>query len=132
MGPDDGRGYDILLVEDDRDVRDAMVEALEEAGYTVLAAEDGREALRALQRYLPRVILLDLMMPNMDGFQFRAEQKKRPDWADIPVVVISAEGRVDERAPTIDTAGHLPKPIKLDRLLEIARAHCGPAPAPLV
>jgi CheY-like chemotaxis protein len=130
MGMEDGRGYDILLVEDDRDVRDAMVEALQEAGYTVQAAEDGREALRLLrERHLPRVILLDLMMPNMDGFEFRAEQKKRAEWAQIPVVVITAEGRVDEQAPAIDTAGHLPKPIKLERLLEVARAHCGPASA---
>lgn len=132
MEPDDGSGCDILLVEDDRDVRDSMVEALEEAGYTVLGAEDGLEALRLLQRHLPRVILLDLMMPNMDGFQFRVEQKKRAEWARIPVVVITAEGRVDERAPSIDTAELLPKPIKLERLLEVARTHCRPdAPATL-
>jgi CheY-like chemotaxis protein len=109
----------------------ATCATLEDAGYSVRSAEDGREALRLLREgHPPRVILLDLMMPNMDGFQFRAEQMKRADWAQIPVVVITAEGRVDEQSsPDIDTAAHLPKPIKLDRLLEVARTHCGPASA---
>lgn len=113
----------ILLIEDDRDVRDSMRDALEDEGFKVVCASDGREALGVLraEKVLPRLILLDLMMPNMDGFEFREEQLRHPEWASIPVVVITAEGRVDERAGSVEAVGQIVKPVKLERLLEIAR-----------
>src|SRR5690606_13804277 len=79
----------ILVVEDDQDIRESVVEILEDEGHRVSAAADGREALERLQRAQPRpdLILLDLMMPVMNGFQFREEQLKRPELAGIPVVV---------------------------------------------
>lgn len=81
----------ILIVEDDRDIRDVLAEILAEEGYQVLAAEDGAEGLRRLaEGPTPDLILLDLMMPRMDGYQFREEQRKNPEWSPIPLVLLTA------------------------------------------
>jgi len=75
----------VLVVEDDRDVRESLVAVLEDAGYRVMSAADGRAALDLLRAGpRPAVILLDLMMPVMDGFEFRAEQVRDPSLADVP------------------------------------------------
>src|SRR5688572_27353229 len=90
---------DILLVEDDNDVREAIAEGLEDAGYQVFAAENGQEALDYLGSapQLPSLILLDLMMPTMDGWQFHEQLSHHPRCAHIPVVVLSAAGVSDDR-----------------------------------
>src|SRR5205814_8831977 len=83
----------ILVVDDDPDIRDSLREVLEDEGYDVSCVGNGREALDHLKAASPRpcVILLDLMMPVMDGWQFRREQKKlEPELANIPLVVITA------------------------------------------
>ena len=82
----------VLLVEDDIDVREAVADTLDEAGYRVSPARNGQEALDMLRSgaVQPRVILLDLMMPVMDGWQFREEQLRDPALASIPVVALSA------------------------------------------
>lgn len=108
----------VLLVEDDVDVRESMAEALEDAHYSVLQATNGRAALddlRVLSR-LPSLIVLDLMMPVMDGWQFRAEQIQDPRLAGIPVIVVSATTRVDR--PLVGVSEILKKPISLDQLLQ--------------
>jgi CheY-like chemotaxis protein len=84
-------GQPILLVEDDADTRDSMRRLLELWGYRVLCAADGREALSLLSGELPCLILMDLRMPDMDGWQFRQQLWQEPRLATIPVILISAE-----------------------------------------
>jgi signal transduction histidine kinase/CheY-like chemotaxis protein len=80
----------VLLVEDDPAARGAMRRILEKEGWNVTEAENGRVALECIERERPRVILLDLMMPEMDGFEFAARVRRRPEWRLIPIVVVTA------------------------------------------
>jgi CheY-like chemotaxis protein len=110
------------LIEDDLDIRDAISDVLQEEGYRVATAETGRQALECLREGpLPDVILLDLMMPVMDGWEFRKEQAREPSWASIPVIVLSAVGNTNERAESIGAAGCLRKPLDIDELLTMLR-----------
>ncbi|HKE19686.1 MAG TPA: response regulator [Kofleriaceae bacterium] len=110
----------VLVVEDDRDVRESLVAVLEDAGYKVISASDGRAALALLRAGpLPSVILLDLMMPVMDGFEFRAEQKRDPSMAAIPVVVFTAGWYPVEVGGRLEADGYLTKPIRVEALLEL-------------
>ena len=113
----------ILIVDDDHDIRQTLSEVLEDEGYLVQSVANGAEALQALRegRLLPALILLDLMMPVMDGFQFRLEQQRDPRIAGIPVVVITAGGNHDLK--TIDAVEVIAKPIKLARLLSAIEQH---------
>jgi CheY-like chemotaxis protein len=113
----------LLLVEDDDDVREALADVLREAGYDVAWAADGAEAIRALRSGLrPDAILLDLMMPVMDGFQFRAEQRSDPALARIPVILISADRALERDAKALEVAAQLAKPAAVaDLLATIAR-----------
>jgi CheY-like chemotaxis protein len=109
------RSPEILLIEDDADLADAIVEVLQNEGYRICYAGDGKEALALLsQNRPPDLILLDLMMPNMNGWEFRAAQLRDPAIAKIPVIVLSATG---ERARPIDAAMVLRKPVTLEVLL---------------
>jgi CheY-like chemotaxis protein len=120
----------ILVVEDDPDVRESIVDALESQGYRVLAAAHGLEAIHLLrgEDRRPDVILLDMLMPVMNGWTFRAEQRKAPGTAAIPVIVITAYGVPQDRVLKMGVAAFLRKPIELDVLLEtIARVTQNPA-----
>jgi CheY-like chemotaxis protein len=111
----------VFVVEDNADILQAIVQVLEDEGYTVRATANGREALamlRAGDAPLPRVILLDLMMPVMDGWAFRAEQAADPTLADIPVIVLTADGNAAEKAAQLACAGGLRKPVDLMTLLD--------------
>ena len=90
----------VLLVDDDLDIREALTDILEDRGFHVTSAANGREALTVLRsgNVSPSAILLDLMMPVMDGFQFLAEMRKVPEWREIPVIVVTAKDLTkDER-----------------------------------
>lgn len=116
----------ILVVDDDRDIREMLVQMLEDEGYAALTATDGREALQLLAGGArPCCILLDLMMPGMNGWEFRAAQRQDPRFADIPVVVLSA--RTDVAQATAELAGvkYLTKPIDFDALMDLVAAYCG-------
>jgi CheY-like chemotaxis protein len=116
----------ILLVEDDLSIRESIAELLEEEGYTVICAANGAEALERLEvESAPSLIVLDLMMPVMDGWQFRASQQSSPEHASIPVVVISADGNARDKAQRLSAAGHLRKPISYEDLIAVVRRHCG-------
>lgn len=95
----------VLVVEDDEAIRDVLVDALEMEGAEVRDAADGREALSILDAWTPDAILLDLMMPIMDGWTFRAHQRAHPTAATVPVIVLSASrdfgGRADDLAPAV-------------------------------
>ena len=112
----------ILIVDDDPDIRDSLREVLEDEGYTVNTVGNGREALDYLHRSpRPCVILLDLMMPVMDGWQFRREQKQDPAIATIPLIVITATGK---RPVLIDADELVMKPLDLGRLFEAIERYC--------
>jgi CheY-like chemotaxis protein len=116
----------VLVVEDDRDVREAITEILLESDYEALPAANGAEALERLRaaQVRPCVILLDIMMPAMDGWQFRSEQQRDAAMRDIPVVVLSAGADASEVAARMDAAGYLRKPIALERLLGVVQRFC--------
>lgn len=114
-------GGTVLVVEDDLDIREVMRMVLEASGYEVLEAGDGAEALVVARAHRPRLILLDLMMPGMDGFQFRESQLRDPAIAAIPVVIVSGGGAVPEKAAELGAAGYLVKPTDLQRLLAVMR-----------
>lgn len=101
------------MIEDDPDIREALAETLSYEGYDVALAENGLEGLEVLrERSRPHVILLDLLMPVMSGWQFRQEQLADPSLAGIPVVVVSASPPGDARPDR-----YLPKPFSIDALL---------------
>ena len=102
---------DVLVIEDDATVRELLRRQLESDGWRVDEAENGREGLDAVQRRLPSLILLDLMMPVMDGCQFAAELRRHEAWRDIPVVVITAKDLTpdERRALNGDVQGVLNK-----------------------
>jgi hypothetical protein len=79
------------VVDDDPNARDMLRRGLEKAGWSVVEAENGRAALARLAHSAPRLILLDLMMPEMDGFEFLVEMRSRAEWRDIPVLVVTAK-----------------------------------------
>jgi CheY-like chemotaxis protein len=110
----------VLIVEDDPDVADAIADVLRGEGHKIYAAEHGRRAIELLNEGIrPDVILLDLMMPVMNGWQFREAQLDNPDWSIFPVVVISAEP-LDAQAMSLFTgARFLPKPISFEALVSV-------------
>jgi CheY-like chemotaxis protein len=116
----------VLLVEDDRDIRETVSGILEDEGYSVVQASDGKDALTVLRQDGPKpcLILLDLMMPTMDGWEFRAEQMKDRALAQIPIVLLTANGAPRQRAAALQAAGALSKPFKLDELLEAVHQFC--------
>jgi len=103
----------VLVVDDDDDIRENLVELLACEGYEVTAAGDGRAALAEAGRARPDVILLDLMMPVMSGWQFREAQLGDPALAGVPVVVLSA------MPADLDVDASLPKPFQVDDLLRL-------------
>jgi CheY-like chemotaxis protein len=112
--------HTVLVVEDEAPLRELMREALELSGYDVVAAGNGREALDAIER-IEHVclVLLDLLMPVMNGWEFLSEIQSHPTLASVPVVVHTSE---PGQAPT--GARVLQKPTKLDRLLAIVHEYC--------
>jgi two-component system, chemotaxis family, chemotaxis protein CheY len=113
--------HTVLLVEDEDDLREMMQEALEFNGFMVVAARDGEEALDALDKIeYPCVVLLDLVMPRMNGWEFFDKMRERPELARVPVVVhSSAPSRAPEGVTRV-----LQKPLQLDRLLSVVREYC--------
>jgi CheY-like chemotaxis protein len=113
----------VMVVDDDDDIRETLAGLLEDEGYSVVAYPSGQDALDALRRGIgPRVILLDLMMPVMDGAEFRREQLADPTLADIPVVLITAAGL--ERVSRSEYSEVLRKPLKIDRVLDVIAGFC--------
>ena len=119
----------ILLVEDDVDIRLDLADILRAEGYDVSTAANGQEALDFLGANSEQVglILLDLMMPVMNGWDFRARQLEEPALTAIPVVLLSGAGDVARHALALKTAGYLIKPLRLDSLLGIVSRLCAPA-----
>ena len=115
----------ILVVEDDQDTREMLGVALEYAGFKVVTATNGRDAIDRLRgaAELPGLILLDLSMPVMDGLRFRREQLGDARLASIPVVILSAERDVTHAARNLDANGYLIKPFAFEVLIDTVKRH---------
>jgi len=116
----------VLVVDDDASIRESLAELLGDEGYRVQTATNGAEALSLLRppaRLRPCVILLDLMMPVMNGQEFYAEQQRDPALATIPIVVISADKNLAAKAAGIN-GEFLPKPVRLETVLGVLGRHC--------
>jgi two-component system, OmpR family, response regulator CpxR len=121
----------ILVVEDDRALRDTIADILSDEGFEVACASNGREALDQLAREQPPdLIVLDLVMPVMDGWAFRAAQRLRPELARIPTVVLSASFPADNpRIRDLQAEAVLSKPVGIDRLIGAVCGVTVPRPA---
>jgi len=119
------RHLTILLVEDDFDVREAIVDVLREAGHTVVEAINGADALDKLAVVeRPCLILLDLLMPQLDGFGFLQRLKELPHASEFSVLVISAHGKVSAAEHYPGVLGTLRKPFDVEDLLAWVNARC--------
>ncbi len=115
----------VLVVEDDPELLLSLSEVIESEGYCVSCARHGLEALGRLRGGVkPSVILLDLMMPIMNGWQFRYEQRQDSDLAKIPVVVVSAKSDSQQHAAWLEADGYLSKPIDLGILFDMLSRYC--------
>jgi CheY-like chemotaxis protein len=122
----------ILLVEDDSSLRETLADVLSDEGFEVAAAANGREALEKLAASHPDLILLDLVMPVMDGWAFREAQRKRPDLACIPTVVLSATSPLDGPGlHALDAEAVISKPVRMERLIGALRALLAAPPSNL-
>jgi CheY-like chemotaxis protein len=114
----------ILVIDDDSDIREVVGEALAFEGHEVASARDGAEGLARCHVFHPDLILLDLMMPGMNGWDFRRAQRRDASLARIPVLVVTALGH----DPDIEVAAVLAKPFRLDDLLAHVRRLTAGAP----
>ena len=112
----------ILIVDDDAGSRTALANVLRDEGFLVEAVENGHAALEYLRSASPpRLIVLDLMMPGMDGWDLRHEQKRDPKLATIPVIAVSAAGKL------VDADAQFRKPLDLDKFLAAVKQYVQPA-----
>jgi CheY-like chemotaxis protein len=117
----------ILVIDDDQDLREAITTALTDEGYQATAVGSAREALvRLREDVAPSLILLDMMMPGMDGWQFRLELQREPATAKIPIVILSGHQNVRDAALALGAADYLRKPVRIESLLEVAGRYCRP------
>ena len=121
----DRHWHEVLVVEDERDVRDAFSNLLDFQAFTVKSAGDGQQALAQLRDgYRPCLILLDLSMPRMDGAAFRDQQKSLEGCASIPVVIVSGRDDGREVATALGACDFLKKPVRIPTLLGAVERHC--------
>jgi two-component system response regulator MprA len=117
----------LLVIEDDRAGREVLLALLQGEGYDAEAVSDGREALARMELALPSVILLDLLMPRMDGRAFVRELERRGLRQAVAVLVLSAAAHAEEDAREMGADGYLAKPYELEELFgEIDRLCAGP------
>jgi two-component system, chemotaxis family, chemotaxis protein CheY len=132
----EGKGQFVLVIEDDADCLDALVDVLAYDGYTVNTACNGLEAIQKLEsEATPDVILVDLMMPVMNGWQFMKRLRADERFKNIPVIVLSADGRLDKWRGELDAASCLAKPLELEPLLaavsHVLQTRANPAAQPV-
>jgi two-component system, OmpR family, response regulator CpxR len=114
----------VLVVDDDSDVRDSISQLLDAKGYSIIQAENGQKALNILKSTsrIPCLIVLDLVMPVMDGYRFLTLRAQTPTLRNIPVVVTSANPQAGATLTDIDT--YLTKPVNVDHLIDVIDQHC--------
>lgn len=108
----------ILVVEDDLSIREIIVEILEAEGYAVSSGINGQEGLKSLESSTPDLIIMDVMMPVMDGYVFRENVMKNSQWCSIPTLVMSAQNQGTDKLKSHGLENFISKPLDLNRLLE--------------
>jgi DNA-binding response OmpR family regulator len=117
----------VLIVEDDEDIRADLAAILRIKGFDVSDVANGREALELMvDRGVPCVILLDLMMPVMNGWELRAALKADVRFSTVPVIVMTGAGRLEDTIASLDAVAVLAKPFELQRLIELVARFCDP------
>ena len=117
----------VMIVDDEVDIRSMIRLALELKGYNVVEASDGRDALRQLREGArPGLILLDLMMPGMNGWDFRDQQARDPELAEIPVLVFTGDTRITQKVRELGAAGYVKKPVGFHSLQAVVEKHLKP------
>jgi CheY-like chemotaxis protein len=111
----------ILVVEDDERIQRLVELVLRGEGYSVLQAGDGRQALDLIDSARPDLVLLDLMLPVLDGWALRERLRQRPTTSDIPIILMSAVRNLPETARQLDVADYLSKPFEIDDLVRSVR-----------
>ncbi|MEO5969515.1 MAG: response regulator [Bdellovibrionia bacterium] len=114
----------ILVAEDDPSIREVLKESLEFEGYSVITAQNGKEAFELLNKMECCLVLLDLIMPIWDGFKFLETQAQSENLRAIPVIVVSA---FPEKAANLNAVDFLSKPVKLSELFQKVKQYCGPS-----
>lgn len=116
----------IFIIDDSIDLRELMAQFFESEGYEVQVAADGQEGLNKLReaQTLPCVILLDLMMPVMDGFKFGAEIARDERLSKVPLLIMTADANAEEKAKRVGAHGWLKKPVGVDTLIAVAEKFC--------
>lgn len=118
--------FHVLIVDDDAAIRAMLTELIEDCGCTALGAANGQEALDVLRQYAkpPSLILLDLMMPVMDGWEFRQAQLSDPELSSIPVIVLSARADMNSGSQALAAQAYLQKPVDIIYLQQLVVQHC--------
>jgi DNA-binding response OmpR family regulator len=119
----------VLIVEDDRDLLDVLAEIIRDEGYAVTTALDGATALASLRNDRPSLVLLDLVMPGIDGWGVRAQMLAEPGLAEVPVVVFSGVDLERPEEERLQAAAIFNKPPDFPRLLDVIETHCKRVPA---
>jgi CheY-like chemotaxis protein len=114
----------VLVVDDDRDIRETLEEILSYEGYEVATARNGADGLDKARMLHPSLILLDLFMPVMDGIEFCRHQRADPVIGGIPVVVVSAAAGLEDRVRGLEVAAHIEKPLRIEELFEVVSRYC--------
>jgi CheY-like chemotaxis protein len=120
----------VLIVEDDPEVREMLRELLATEGFYTVAAEDGLEALHLLRTVrhrspdAPCLVLLDLAMPRLGGNEFRRAQLGDPSVANVPIAVMSGATDLEQRAEAMGAVASLAKPLDVDTLIEVVKRYC--------
>jgi CheY-like chemotaxis protein len=115
----------ILIVDDSAHIRDLLIDYLEEEGYSAEGAANGLEAIQCLHTRPFQLVLLDVMMPIMNGWQMLQAMRAEPAFAAIPVMLMTAADNVRERALQQGAVAYMPKPLDLDKLLDIVQYYVG-------
>lgn len=118
----------ILVVDDDEIILGSVAFVLADEGYAVAMATNGQEALEQIEKQPPRLILLDMRMPIMDGWAFAAAYREHPG-PHAPIIVMTAAHDSRSRAAEINADGYIAKPFDLNRLLDLVRRYAAPDPA---
>jgi DNA-binding response OmpR family regulator len=128
MVPTDRSVGDILLVEDDEGLGAILAAVLQDQGYCVVLASNGKEALNYLSTERPpHLILLNLVMPAMNGWQLREQLKQVPEWAAIPIIVLSGVRNLEKKAAALGAADSFTKPYNLKALVDTVQQYCPPS-----
>lgn len=113
----------ILVVDDDQGILEALNIVVQELGYKVVTVDDAQKVVAAAEKEQPALILLDLLLSGTDGRDVVRTLRGTPSTKDIPIILMSADGKVQEKSQEVQTDGYLKKPFDLDVLEQLIKSH---------